>query len=177
MEMIKPSKLSEIKGTVSDAAELMRQIGNPEVMESLNKVKDTTKIVNEIIQGLNTPEMVKNIENFRLISENMNETSMKMENTLNHLKETDVIYDASDLMKSIKDKINSFADNDSKSINGQDLHDMGTASKEMMLSVKYLINEITLCLVSSKKSTTISNANDTIKEVSDTYKMVTSQQR
>jgi hypothetical protein len=105
----------------------------------------------------------------------MNETSMKMENTMNHLKETDVIYDASDLMKSIKDKINSFADNDSKSINGQDLHDMGTASKEMMLSVKYLINEITLCLVSSKKSTTIRNANDIIKEISDTYKMVTSQ--
>ena len=121
--------------------------------------------------------MVKNIENFRLISENMNETSMKMEITMNHLKETDVIYDASDLMKSIKDKINSFTDDNPKSNNGQDLRDVGTASKEMMLSVKYLINEITLCLVSSKKSTTIRNANDTIKEVSDIYKMVTSEQR
>ena len=76
-------------------------------------------------------------------------------------------------MKSIKDKINSFADDNSESINGQDLHDMGTASKEMMLSVKYLINEITLCLVSSKKSVTIRNVNDTIKEVSDISKMVT----
>ena len=116
METIKPSKLSEIKGTVSDAAELMRQIGNPGVMESLNQVKDTAKTVNEIIQGLNTPEMVQNIENFRIISENVNETSVKMENTVNHLKETDVIYDASDLIKSVKDKINSFADGDSQSI-------------------------------------------------------------
>ena len=172
MEMIKPGKLSEIKTTVSDAAELMRQIGNPEVVESLNKVKDTTKMVNEIIQGLSTPEMVKNIENFRLISENMNQTSIKMESTVNHLKTTDVIYNASDLMKSVKDQINSFADGDSESINGQDLRDMGIASKEMMLSVKDLINEISLCLVSSKNSVTIHNVNDTIKEVSNVSKIV-----
>ena len=173
METIKPSKLSEIKGTVSDAAELMRQIGNPGVMESLNQVKDTAKTVNEIIQGLNTPEMVKNIENFRFISENMNESSKKMENTVNHLKETDVIYDASELMKSIKDKINSFTDGDSQSINGQDLYDVSTASKEMMLSVKDLVCEITLCLESSKKSVTVQNVNDSIKDVSDISKMVT----
>lgn len=173
MEMIKPSKLSEIKSIVSDAAELMRQVGNPGVMESLNKVKDTAKIVNEIIQGLNTPEMVKNIENFRQISENMNETSMKMENTVNHLKETDVIYDASDLMKSIKGKINSFTDDDSEGINGQDLRDMGIASKEMVLSVKDMVNEITLCLASSKKSMTVRNVDDTFKEVSNISKMIT----
>ena len=174
MEMTKSSKLSEIKGTVSDAAELMRQIGNPEVMESLNKVKDTTKMVNEIIQGLNTPEMVKNIENFRLISENMSKTTVKMENTVNHLKETDVIYHASDLMKSVKEQINLFANgDDTQSINGQDLYDVGTVSKEMMLSVKDLINEITLCLESSKKSVTVRNVNDTIKEVADISKMVT----
>ena len=173
MEMTKPSKLSEIKGIVSDAAELMRQVGNPGMMESLNKVKDTAKIVNEIIQGLNTPEMVKNIENFRQISENMNETSMKMENTVNHLKETDVIYDASDLMKSIKGKINSFTDDDSEGINGQDLRDMGIASKDMVLSVKNMINEITLCLTSSKKSMTVRNVDDTFKEVSNISKMIT----
>ena len=77
MESIKSSKLREIKDTVSDAAEIMHQIGNPGVLESLNKVKDTAKAVNEIIHGLSTSEMVKNIENFRLISENMNETSAK----------------------------------------------------------------------------------------------------
>ena len=165
-------KLSEIKGTVSDAAELMRLIGNPGVMESLNKVKDTAKIVNEIIQGLNTQEMVKNIENFRMFSENMRETSGKMENTMNHLRETNVMYDASDLMKSIKRKIDSF-DNESESINGQDLRDVTVASKEMMLSVKDMINEITLCIEASKKSATARNVNYAINEVADIYKMVT----
>ena len=171
--MIKPSKLSEIKGTVSDAAELMRQIGNPGVMESLNQVKDATKMVNEIIRGLNTPEMVKNIENFRIISENMSDTSMKMENTVNHLKETDMIHDATDLMKSIKDKVNSFTMDGSQGIDGQALYDVGTASKEMMISVKDLVNEITLCLESSKKSVTIQNVNEVIKDVSHMSKMVT----
>ncbi|MDH3657039.1 MAG: hypothetical protein OEM77_02775 [Nitrosopumilus sp.] len=172
MEISKTSKLSEIKGTFSDAAELMRLIGNPEVMESLNKVKDTAKIVNEIIQGLNTQEMVKNIENFRMISESMSETSGKMENTMNHLRETNVMYDASDLMKSIKDKIDSFNDG-SESINGQDVRDVSIASKDMMLSVKDMVNEITLCIEASKKSVIVRNVNHTITEVADISKMVT----
>ncbi|MDH3204530.1 MAG: hypothetical protein OEL81_07635 [Nitrosopumilus sp.] len=86
MEKRKTSKIREIKETASDAADIMRQISNSGVLESLNKVKDTVKVVNEIIKGLNTSEMVKNIENFRLISENMNETSTKMDNTVSQLR-------------------------------------------------------------------------------------------
>ncbi|MFB5614852.1 MAG: hypothetical protein ACE5RI_07110, partial [Candidatus Nitrosomaritimum yanchengensis] len=85
MDEKKTSKIRDIKETASDAVEIMRHIGTPGVIESLTKVKDTAKVVNEIIQNLNTPEMVKNIENFRLISENMDRASAKMENTVNHL--------------------------------------------------------------------------------------------
>ena len=170
MEAIKSSKLREIKDTVSDAAEIMQQIGNPGVLESLNKVKDTAKAVNEIIRGLSTLEMVKNIENFRLISENMNETSTKMENTVTQLRETGFMYETSELVKSAKEKINSFSiDDDPNNINGQDLRDMSIASKEMMLSIKDLVNEISLTMAYSKKSATINNVKDTIKEVSDVY--------
>ena len=170
MEAMKSSKLREIKDTVSDAAEIMQQIGNPGVLESLNKVKDTAKAVNEIIRGLSTSEMVKNIENFRLISENMNETSAKMENTVTQLRETGFMYETSELVKSAKEKINSFSiDDDPNNINGQDLRDVSIASKEMMLSIKDLVNEISLTMAYSKKSTTINNVKDTIKEVSDVY--------
>lgn len=55
MEERKTSKIREIKET-ADVAEIMRQISNPMVLESLNKVKDTAKVVNEIIKGLNTSE-------------------------------------------------------------------------------------------------------------------------
>ena len=170
MESIKSSKLREIKDTVSDAAEIMHQIGNPGVLESLNKVKDTAKAVNEIIRGLSTSEMVQNIENFRLISENMNETSAKMENTVNQLRETGFMYETSELVKSAKEKINSFSSTDDpNNLNGQDLRDMSIASKEMMLSIKDLVNEISLTMAYSKKSATLNNVKDTIKEVSDVY--------
>jgi len=109
----------------------MHQIRTSGVQESLNKVKDTATIVNGIMQGLSTPEMVKNIENFRLISENMNQASTKMQNTMQELKETGVIDEGAELIKSAKGKINSFGDGEG-SINGQDLHDVTTATKEMM---------------------------------------------
>ncbi len=173
MDDRKTSKIREIKETASDAAEIIRQFGNPGVLESLNKVKDTAKIVNEIIQSLNTPEMVRNIENFRLISENMNQVSTKIENTANQLSETGVIYEASELMKSAKDKINSFSDGGMDSINGQDLRDVTVASKEMLLSIKDLMNEMTVTFASSKKSVTVSNVKATIREVSDIYKTTT----
>ncbi|MDH3656827.1 MAG: hypothetical protein OEM77_01655 [Nitrosopumilus sp.] len=169
----KTSKIREIKETASDAAEIIRQFGNPGVLESLNKVKDTAKIVNEIIQGLTTSEMVRNIENIRLISENLNEVSTKMENTASQLRETGVIYEASELMKSAKGSINSFSDSGKDSINGQDLRDVSVASKEMLLSIKDLMNEITVTFVSSKKSATIHNVKDTIKEGYDIYKTTT----
>ena len=105
MEERKTSKIHDIKQTASNAVEIMRQIGTPGVQDSLNKVKETATIVNEIIQGLKTPEIVKNIENLRLISENMNEASAKMQNTMQQLRETGVIDEATELIKSTKGKI------------------------------------------------------------------------
>jgi hypothetical protein len=152
----------------------MHQIRTSGVQESLNKVKDTATIVNGIMQGLSTPEMVKNIENFRLISENMNQASTKMQNTMQELKETGVIDEGAELIKSAKGKINSFGDGEG-SINGQDLHDVTTATKEMMESIKELVIELTVTAASSKKSTTIRNVKETINEASDIYKTIVAQ--
>jgi len=153
----KTSKLHEIKETASDAVEIMRQIRTPEVQESLTKVKETATIVNEMINGLKTPEIVKNIENFRLISENMNEASTKMQNTMQQLRETGVIDEATEMIKSAKGKINSFGDGDEGKINGQDLRDVSLATKEMLVSIKDLMIELKLTAGSSKNSETIRN--------------------
>ena len=168
MEEKKTSKLHEIKETASDAVEIIRQIGTPGVQESLNKVKETATSVNDIIQSLKTPEMVKNIENFRLISENMNEASTKMQNTMQQLHETGVIDESTDLIKSAKGKINSFGDGDS--INGQDLREVSIATKEMFVSLKDLMMELKVTVASSTKSGTIHNVKETIDEASDIYK-------
>jgi len=168
MEERKTSKLHEIKETASDAVEIIRQIGTPGVQESLNKVKETATAVSGIIQDLKAPEMVKNIENFRLISENMNEASTKMQNTMQQLKETGVIDESTDLIKSAKGKINSFGEEDS--INGQDLREVSIATKEMFVSLKDLIMELKVTVASSTKSGTIRNVQETINEASDIYK-------
>ncbi len=172
MEEKKPSKLHDIRVTASDAVEIMRQIGTPGVVESLNNVKETASKVNEIIQSLKTPEMVKNIENFRLISENVNQAATKMQNTMQQLKETGVIDKASDLINSAKEKINSFDYGSENNISGQDLREVSVATKEMFVSIKDLINELTITLASSKKSGTIHNVQETIKEASDIFKTV-----
>jgi len=168
MEERKTSKLHEIKETASDAVEIIRQIGTPGVQESLNKVKETATSVNDIIQSLKTPEMVRNIENFRLISENMNEASTKMQNTMQQLHETGVIDESTDLIKSAKGKINSFGEGDS--INGQDIREVSIATKEMFVSLKDLMMELKVTVASSTNSGTIRNVKETIDEASDIYK-------
>lgn len=169
MEEKKSSKIRDIKETASDAAEIMRMIGNPGVVESLNQIKDTAKTVRGIIQDLSTPEMVKNMENFRIISENMNEASTKMQNTVNQLKETGVIYEASDLIKSTKGKIDSFGEVGENGIAGHDIKEISVASKEMLLSIKDLMNEITVTVASSKESITMNNAKETYTGISKLY--------
>ncbi len=172
MEEKKTSKLHDIKETVSDVVKIMRQIGAPGVHESLNKVKDTAEMANEIMRGLQSPEMVKNIENFRFISENMNEASTKIQNTMQQLRETGVLDESTNLIKSAKGKINSFGED---GINGQDLQDVSVATREMLVSIKYLMIELKKTVSFSKKSETIHNFNETFKEVSDIYKTTVAQ--
>jgi hypothetical protein len=169
MDERKTSKIHEIKETASDAVEIIRQIGTPSVRESLTKVKETATIINEMMQGLKTPEMVRNIENFRLISENMNEATTKMQDTMHQLKETGVIDESTQLIKSAKGKINSFGNGVEGSINGQDLYEMSTATKEMMVSIKDLMMELKVTVSSSTKSGTIRNVKESINEVSEMY--------
>ena len=170
MEKTKTSKFQEIKTTVSDAVQILRHFGTPGVLESLNKVKETATVVNGIMQSLQTPEMVRNIENFRLISENMNEVSARTQNTVQQIRETGAIDQAADLIKSAKGKINSFGEGSENSISGQDLRDVSYASKEMLVSIKDLMNELTVTIASSQKSGTIHNVKETINEASNLYK-------
>ncbi len=126
----KTSKIKEIKETVFGAVEIMRQAGTPEVQESFGKMMDTAMIARQIIEALKTPEMVKNIENFRLISDNINEASTRIQNTLKQLQETGVINEAKGLIKSTKSTVDLFGDN------GQDLLKTSAAVMEILRSIK-----------------------------------------
>ena len=171
--MRKNNKIRDIKETASDAVEIMRMISNPGVLDSLNKLKDTTIVVNEIIRNIQTPEMVKNIENFRLISENLTETSTEIQDTVQEIKESGVIDETTETIKSVKEKINSIID-DGNNLNSKNIRDVTVTSKEMLLSIKELVNELTLTVVHTKKSGFIGNLHETVQYASNSYKTITS---
>ena len=138
----KTSKLKEIKEIVSCAVKIMHQISLPDIQESFGNVINTAKIAKEIIEVLKTPEMVKNIENFRFISENMSETSTRIQNILKQLEDTGVMSEAKGLIKSSKSTVDSFNGS------GQDLHEINVAVKEMFKSIRTFVDELKITAVS-----------------------------
>ncbi|MGA7367685.1 MAG: hypothetical protein WBX01_01030 [Nitrososphaeraceae archaeon] len=72
-------KLNDIRETSSNAIQIIRDLKNPEVHESLNRMKDITATVREIVESFKDPSMVKNIENFRLTLESIERISSKID--------------------------------------------------------------------------------------------------
>jgi len=162
----KKSKLSEIRATAFDVTVIMKQIGTPGFLESLSEIRDTISQVNEIIQLLQTPEMVRNIENFYKISENLNDSSARIQNTVKELKESGLIDKTSSLVDSARAKIDSI-DKDSLNIGG-----VVISSQEMITSITGLVDEITQTVSYSKKSATVSNIRETMKSASEIYQTI-----
>jgi hypothetical protein len=177
----KEGKLHDIKETASDAVAIMRELGTPGVQESFEVIREITVTAKEIMETLKTPEWQQNIENFRLISENMNSVSARMDRTTAGLKETGIIDDAKDLITTVRSKIGSFGggggggDGEESAaagggITGQDLKELSTSFKEMLEAVKALASELRLTVAESKKSGTMHNIEETFRETSDTYR-------
>lgn len=184
----KEGKLHDIKETASDAVAIMRELGTPGVQESFEVIRETAKIAKEIMETMKTPEWQQNIENFRLISENMNSVSARMDKTTAGLKETGIIDDTKGLINTVRSKVSSFgggggvgADGQQSAaaaggrgggISGQDLKDLSTSFKEMLEAIKALAWELRLTVEESKKSGTLHNVEETYREASDTYRTV-----
>jgi hypothetical protein len=138
----KTSKIKDIKETVCGAAEIIRHIRAPGMQESFGNIMDTAMIAKEIIEALRTPEMVKNIENFRLISENICDVSTRMQNTVKRLEETGIIDDTKALIKSVTSTAYSFGNC------GEDLLEMSNAIKEIIKSIRFLVDKLRVDTVS-----------------------------
>ena len=164
----KTGKIKDIKETVSGAVELMQQLGKPGMQESFGKIMDAAMVAKEIIKDLKTPEMVRNIENFRLISENMNQASTRMQDTIKLLEDTGVINEARGLIKSAKGVMDSFGES------GQDLPQVGIAIKEMVNSMRDLVDELKMTVIDSKNSGIVHNIKETVNDVSEIYKTAAS---
>jgi hypothetical protein len=179
----KEGKLHDIKETASDAVAIMRELGTPGVQESFEVIREVAKIAQEIMETMKTPEWQQNMENIRLISENMNTVSARMDKTAAGLKETGIIDDAKGLINTVKSKMDSFgagADGEQRTAGGgggggisrQDLKELSTSFKEMLEAIKALAGELSLTVADSKKSGTVHNIEETFREASDTYRIV-----
>jgi hypothetical protein len=181
----KEGKLHDIKETASDAVAIMRELGTPGVQESFEVIREVAKIAQEIMETMKTPEWRQNMENIRLISENINSVSTRMDRTSAGLKETGIIDDAKGLINTVRSKMDSFGGSaggsegqqsagaggeGGRGISGQDLKELSTSFKEMLEAIKALASELSLTVTESKKSGTVYNIEETFREASDTYR-------
>jgi uncharacterized protein YjgD (DUF1641 family) len=155
-------KLKDIKETASDAVEIMRELGSPDVQASLEKIREVAKTGREIIESFKDPAMVANIENIRKTAESIDNTSAQMERTITELKNSGVLDEARETIKSAKTTI-SFV-GDSKNMG----ETMG-AIKEMLRAISGLVDELKLTVASSKKDGVIHDAEEAIRETRSAF--------
>jgi hypothetical protein len=156
-------KLKDIKKTTSDAVEIIRELGSPDVQNSLEKIRDTAKVGNEIIKSLKEPAMVTNIENIRKTTESFEKASARIERVTIELKNSGVLDETRETIKSAKNTISSVGD--SKNI-GETMD----AIKEMLRSISALVDELKLTVMESKESGVIHNIEETIQETRRAFK-------
>ena len=167
----KGSKLKDIRDTASDAVEVLRELGTPAVQESLDKARQVAIIAKAIMEAMNTREWQQNLENIRLISQTINSTSTRLTDILKEFKETGIFEDAPQLIKTARAKVDSLGGEGG--ISGQDLRKLSTSFEEVLQSIKGLIDELKATVVESKRSQTLRNIKETVKEASDAYRTIT----
>src|SRR5215211_9486057 len=150
-------KLKDIKETASDAVEIIRELGSPEVQESLEKIKETAKTAREVIESFKDPAMVTNIENIRKMTDSIDSTSTRMEKVVIELKSSGILDETRETIKSAKTTMSSIGD-------GKNMGEMVDAIKEMLRSISGLMEELKITVVESKKSGTLHNAEEAIRE-------------
>ena len=158
-------RLKDIRETTSDAVSIIRELGAPGVQESLGKILETTKAAKEIVDALKEPEFVKNIENIRLTTESMQDASIKIENTLREMKQTGVLEQAREAIRTANTVLDSLSTN-------KDFGEMNEILKATLSSIRDLVDELKLIAVSSKKTGTLNNAAAIMKESSDMYRNI-----
>ena len=138
-------KLKDIKETSSDGVKIITELGSPQTAQTFDKIKETAKTVQGIMESFKDPGMVRNIENIRIMSENMENLSERMKNAVSEFKTTGIIDETKETTRVIKKKMDSI----SNSNNSQNLKELTLAFKDVVQSIKDLADEMKLTAVSA----------------------------
>ncbi len=155
-------KLKDIKNSTSDAVDIIRELGSPDVQNSLEKIRDTAKVGSEVIKSLSEPAMVTNIENIRKTTESFEKTSARIEMVTMELKNSGLLDEARETIKSAKNTVSSVGDS-------KNIDETMDALKELLRSISALVDELKLTVVESKGSGTIRNIEDAIRETRSAF--------
>lgn len=162
------SKLGDIKETASDTVEILRQLGTPGVQETLDKVRSLTVTVKEIMDTMKSPEWVQNMENIRMIVDDVNGSSERMERTVREMKETGVFEEARSLMQSARKTMDMFS-KEGGGAAGQDMHEVLVAVQEMIKSIRMLTDELKAAASESRESGAVRELQEAAKDLSSAY--------
>ena len=155
-------RLKDIKETTSDAVEIIRELGSPEMQASLEKIRDTAKVGSDIINSLKDPAMVTNIENIRKMAESFENSSVRIERVTMELKNSGILDETRETIKSAKNTISSVGD--SKNV-GETMD----AIKDMLRSISALVDELKLIAMESKEAGTVHNMQEAIRETRNAF--------
>jgi hypothetical protein len=166
-------KISDIKDTASDTVEILRQLGTPGVQETLDKARTMTITVKEIMETMKSAEWVQNLENIRKMMDDMNSSSLAMQNTIRELRESGVLDEAKGFMQSAKRTMDSFGGDGQGTGAKQDMHEVMVSFREMIDSFRMLTDEIKAVAVESKRPEgTLHELEQTVRDASSAYRTV-----
>ena len=120
------------------------------------------RLASEIIKSLKEPTMVTNIENIRKTTESIEKSSARIERVTMELKNSGVLDETRETIKSAKYTISSVGDS-------KNLGETMDALKEVLRSISALVDELKLTVVESKQSGTIHNIEETIRETRSAF--------
>ncbi len=161
-------KLNDIRETSSNAIQIIRDLKNPEVHESLNRVKDITATVKEIVESFKDPSMVKNIENFRLTLESIERISTKIDSIRSDSQNSGLMDEISSTVRGCRlalDSINS--EGGTKELVGASKNLISEISS-MVLEIKQLVHRIG----TTDGSPDIAGIVDNVRDISNYAKSV-----
>src|SRR6185503_17358090 len=155
-------KLKDIKNTASDAVEIIRELGTPEVQDSLEKIRETAKIAKEVIDSLKDPAMVANIENVRKTVESFEKLSVRMDSAIMEMKNSGILDEVIGAVVSAKSAMDSFGE-------GKGMGDTVDALKEMLRSISGLVEELRMTVASAKTNGIIKNVEETVHNTREIF--------
>jgi uncharacterized coiled-coil DUF342 family protein len=128
-------KLNDIRETSSNAIQIIRDLKNPEVHESLNRVKDIAATVREIVESFKDPSMVKNIENIRLTLESIERISSKIDSLRSDSQNSGLIDEISSTIRACRLALDTLTSEGGTK-------ELVSASKNLISEISSMVSEI-----------------------------------